>query len=204
MIVSIEEIKKFRALLENVVVNEAYEDRVRQIADSIVQQFHGQPVTKQELTIAIKNGIISAKNRGMSMGSLKPEEMVKDVIKAISNQIKIKKTAGPKTQARQELSKMVDDLSWEIPSLVGATFPDGDPIDMVGEWYRKNRNAISTLLYAIDEYNPQGFFWDKMWPAAEKKFCKEYGCKDLHDYCAQLWDEHSGDMGLSGQSNPYR
>ena len=203
------QISKHKKLVENAnnTLFEAYEDGIRQVADKVLRSLHGEPVSKDTLRAAIERY-----KSEVPLGSLPVKEFVQDVLKELGNQVKIQRTSpspGGRSVAQSQLKQMIDSLANDIPSIVGDSFPDGDPIDGVGDWSQQRLQALSQIKNSLGQYDmdTRDFFWTKVWPSAEKQFARENRVKNLDDFLAHLWDEHSGEhsvLKLDPKHNPWK
>lgn len=206
----IEDILKYRMLLEHTVLHEDYQSRVQELAQKILQQFQNQPVDRTELESAIKREI------NWPLGSVSPQEVVKDVAAALRGQLQVARQSRQPQSAKKTLARLAEYAAHALTDELGNTFPDGDPHDATVNVFQKiinNRNQLSRLLGAdaqnislddvVKATNNQGFrlqdwFWNVLYPGVVTAFKKHNGHEPWH-YLAILWDEN-----YPGQPNPYK
>lgn len=160
---------------------------------------------KQKMNEALDNGpkgrvktdnIKYGQTRNMTGGVASKSELAKrraEVKAAETAQKKARKDyekfLAQKIESSKPKTPDLGAVARKIEDTLGATFPDGDPIDILGPWMKKT-------------YNIEGFAVGAVLDKAVKKIGKY---KDYYDYLAQTWDEFSADFpGLEGRGNPWR
>ena len=92
---------------------------------------------------------------------------------------------GDVTLSKEDLGT----VARKIEAVVGDTFPDGDPIDSLGPWVRRQ--------FRVKD-------WD-VGDVLNKAAKLHLGSKDYVDYLAKLWDDYSEYADTNGQTrNPWR
>lgn len=211
-----QDIQKFRQLVESAYaanLTEGYEDRVKDLAQKIVNRFgQGQPVSKDQLSTAIRSGI------NWPLGTVRPETVVKDVVNALKGHLELKKpVAGValKVKAKKALSHMASYLAHRLVDELGNVFPDGDPHDALENVVRRllqadpQANSLQRqVMYGYPDVNlqdikstdPDMYFmpmqdWVQqvLYPSVHAAFKKDQGV-DVYAYLADMWDQYKGDM----------
>jgi hypothetical protein len=208
--IMIEDILKYRMLLEHTALHEDYQSRVQELAQKILQRFQNRQVDRTELESAIKREI------NWPLGSVSPQEVVKDVAAALRGQLQVASKSRQPQSAKKLLARLAEYAAQALTDELGNIFPDGDPHDATVNVFQKiinNRNQLSRLLGAdaqnislddvVDVTNSQGFrlqdwFWNVLYPGVVTAFKKHNG-HEPWDYLAILWDEN-----YPGQPNPYK
>ncbi len=206
----IEDILKYRMLLEHTALHEDYQSRVQELAQKILQQFQNRAVDRTELESAIKRQI------NWPLGSVTRQEVVKDVVGALRGQLQVAKQSPQPQSAKKLLARLAEYAAHALTDELGNIFPDGDPHDATVNVFQKiinNRNQLSRLLGAevqntflddiVKSTNNQGFrlqdwFWNVLYPGVVTAFKKHNG-HEPWDYLAVLWDEN-----YPGEPNPYK
>ena len=182
-------------------LTEDYQDRV----DMIVAKLRTlAPIMSNDLTSKILQAAQEINAVELQMGERSRKEFIRDIIKAAKSEGLVKRaTVGPRTNPIKE---MAEKLARQMPSMAGDVFPDGDPNDLIGDWFRKNRISEDTG-------------WSKIFPMAERILCHDHKCKSWNDFLADMWDDFAADarhdaehghpdrlemIGGSSAKNPWR
>ena len=193
---------------------EAYQDRLEQAAQFVLQRYGSQSVDKSILQSALERFAAT-----MPLGSVKPSEFVQDAIKHLGNRIKIQRktpAASERNQAFAELNVIIPSLAQRLLMELGNIFPDGDPYDVTELLVRRFSTKLRNIQMALGDYgNLDDWFHSNVWPRVLKEF-KKQNSQDVYDYLADLWDEQRAqnhhdyehghaqlDPAYQGQ-NPYR
>lgn len=67
------------------------------------------------------------------------------------------------------------DIHWKVTELIGSSFPDGDPIDSIGPWMKKNDVSMDEINAAFDK--------------EERRFFKD----GMYGYLSSKWDDMADD-----------
>lgn len=185
-------------VLDSVDLNEAYQDRVQQVATAVEQRSKATPFTKEELLTAIETeagsaGVAELKFKD-SPRSAAWRDFVKDVLAALKGKVKFSRpgvtaaAADRKTETEKKLQK----IARIIEDSLGYTFPDGDPIDYIMPRVKR---------LGIDEYDMSKWL--------DRAARKVLGAKSLNDYLGSVWDAVAIDnlelvlSGGIGLQNPF-
>jgi hypothetical protein len=173
-------------------LREAYEDRVAQTAEQMLQFYKDNPVTKEEL----KNKIMD-RAKELPLGSLKHSEFAMDVIKHLGKQIKIQRktpAASARNLAFQRLRVLIPVLASSAESELGSTFPDGDPHDVGPKVARSYKNRLLDIMYDLgSDGTYTEWFFDTVWPKVQQEFKKQNKGKDMYAVLADWWDSQRAD-----------
>lgn len=172
---------------ESVDLTEDYDDRVDQIVSIIKSKGDKIPHSEVESKILYTASRINAVE--LRMPSLR-KELIKDVKKKLMDLGLVKRAESTRidpTKDDQFLRKVADAIS----RYAGEVFPDGDPIDFLIPWFRKqgyDQHDISKILNA-----------------AARKYL---GVSSYYEYLANLYDDfvadNPGEYGLDPRNNPWR
>lgn len=172
-----------------------YEDRVRDVARAVEKDY-----PDGILSTDVK-GIIESKARCFEItevirqGGRHAALFINDVRREL--QVKINRAPRPEPwwvprtpKGEKELLRLHN----KVLEAVGQSFPDGDPIDIIGPWV--NRQG-----WDIYDVTQKGFL-----DAAMKKFS---GAKSYDHYLEDFWDQFAADnpgndMGVTKETNPWR
>lgn len=79
---------------------------------------------------------------------------------------------GPKYDLKLIYNKAID--------MIGNSFPDGDPIDQIGDWFKKTYGTADNCREIVDK--------------AMRKFGGGLEKKGMYEYLADMWEEHAADL----------
>ena len=181
-------------LSEFLQLREGYEERVQQAAATIVSQLQGEgglEDVKRKLRI-IADGVHGMPDYNGSAQAR--NEFIKDVYAAAKPHLK-QPLRGAALQA--SLKPKPEQIWFKAEDAVGQSMPDGDPMDYLSGWMRRNN-------VTMDDVN---------------RAAKKNGYKDFYDYAAGVWDDlakdalhdaHNGHYGEDyshvwfARSNPWK
>jgi len=164
-----------------------YEMRVKEVADKVIAAMRGQdPITKNHIASSVDyyaQGNIHYKSSEESK-----REFLTDITELVKKEIKVTPKKKPfRAKNNDEFLRRVSNL---IASEVGASFPDGDPIDNIAE-------KIDQLAGRFDynTYKHSHFVTDiddtsliEILDVAAKKFM---AASDYYSYVDELWQSHT-------------
>lgn len=187
-----------KPVVDSVELNEAYQDRVQQVADAVEQRSKATPFTKEELLKAIESeagyaGVAELKFKDTPR-STAWKDFVKDVLAALKGRVKFSRpgVAASAADRKAEAEKKLQKIARIIEDSLGYTFPDGDPIDYI-------MPRVERL--GIDEYDMSKWL--------DRAARKVLGAKSLNDYLGSVWDAIAIDnlelvlSGGIGLQNPF-
>lgn len=186
----VEDMQRFRKVVTESALNEAYEDRVKQVADEVAD-LYGTITTKDaagKITdVARRLNITEVVRVGGSIA----KEFIKDVYAVLKERGLTKRASSvrPKKPGRSE-----DDqkrIASKVEQFAGEIFPDGEPNDLLIYWFRKQ---------GWDPYD----ILDNVLPNVMKKY---FGVSSLSDYMADLYDQvkaDNPDLSYVQGRNPWR
>lgn len=166
---------------------EGYEERVEAAVKHLVSTFSDKPATRE--------GVLSALHTYASRGvpdyngkRATKNEYVRDVLAGLKGKIKyaVKAPAGgykPKKD-NEYYSKIWN----KVESAISNSFPDGDPIDYLIPWMRRNDIEMKDIDIAARKHS---------------------GSKSYNDYLADMWDDLAADAmadaahGHTDEHSPY-
>lgn len=214
-----EDIANYKKLIES-VLTEDYQDRINNLAKFILQHHNTAPFKdKQDLRTYIERKI------DWPLGSVSPQQVVKDVVSVLKGQLAIKSASASKgpggralyTQAVKHLAQLVAE---QLVDEMGNIFPDGDPHDATQNVFNKilvkdrtSGTQASRQLFGVDNLDlqslidknsisryqqPKDWLWSVLYPLVLKEFKKQTG-DDPWDYLSNMHDET-----YPGQPNPYK
>ena len=181
------------------IVQEAtssYEGRVQAVVDKVLDKHAYYPLNgKEEILQAVKmysHGVTDYK-----MGGRTQKEFVSDVLAGLKGKLNKTKAdpAVKKAEANQKLQRIAD----KINDVIGSTFPDGDPIDILYPWMLRNGIDDSKVMSTLDK-------------AARLNGYKSY-YKQLEDFWDQIADdsvsssdpdEYQSGLNVTRDNNPWR
>lgn len=187
-----------KPVVDSVELNEAYEDRVQQVADAVKRRSKSTPFTKEELLRAIESEASGADVAELKFKdtprSTAWRDFVKDVLAKIKGKIKFSRpgVAASAAARKTETEKKLQTIARIIEDSIGYTFPDGDPIDYIMP--RVTRLGIDT--YDVHEW-------------LDRAARKVLGAKSLSEYLGAVWDDIAVDnlelimSSGAGLQNPY-
>jgi hypothetical protein len=184
-------------------LKEDYYTRLQQVIDQVkdtLETFNFNPM----LFGTLDEVIVSAANKHspteIRLGGAAASSLMKDVKAALSKQGIIKKIGAIKAAQNRApyyvqsaysyddkvpvTHKDLQDLGMHMQTAAGAAFPDGDPNDMLYQFFRARR------------WDPQDAY-QKLVPAAAKKYLHT---NSYDDYLADMWDDVYGDWGMDYKS----
>lgn len=162
---------------------EGYEDRVNQVADQVFATYHNSPVTREQLRMSIQ-----ARMHDIPLGSLKPQEFVKDVLKNLSTRMNLKKQPSDVTK---QLDDLADRMASHTQILIANQLPDVRIHDLPDLVYRKFKNAMDQIFWdmAVSRKQDIGEWFDiTMWPKVERAYKKLMG-SSIRDSLADMYDD---------------
>lgn len=163
---------------------EAYEDRVKQVADQVFDLYHNRPVTKQALDQSIR-----ARMHGIPLGSLKPQVFVQDVIHALRDRMKISRTPSSTTQAIQQLVPRM--VSYVLDQIVN-DLPDVDVHYLGDRTYRRFSHALDSVFWDSELYKTldmESWFYKSVYPKVLQQFKRDHG-QTVNQFVANAYDDH--------------
>ena len=172
------------------VVQEAssYENRVQGVVDRVLQYHANDPlVGKEQILDAIRSA--AAGTTDYMMGGRTQKEFISDVLAGLKGKLGKPKAdpAAKKAEANARLQKIAD----KINDVIGQTFPDGDPIDILYPWMRRNGIPDDNVMPMLDK-------------AARLNGYKSYS-KQLEDTWDQFADDgYLGSGEVTRDNNPWR
>ncbi len=184
-------------------LEEAYSDRLTQAAQAAQSHFADQPPTRDQLL----QYLISL-SKSVPLGSVKPTEFARDVVKQLGNTIAVRvvrKPSGPSAAA--QLNQLLPGLVMDLEAELGNSFPDGDPHDAALTLARRWRQQLEPLQPSSSLVGYQDWFFQKVWPKIESEFKRSHGV-DIWGYLADLWDSmradahHSYSHGFTDELDP--
>lgn len=166
----------------------SYDLRVQGVVDKVLEKHAYYPLNgKEEIMQAIKGASYGVTD--YMMGGRTQKEFVSDVLAGLKGKLN-KPKADPtakKAEAQAKLQRVAD----KINDVIGSTFPDGDPIDILMPWMRKQGYSDEQLISTLDK-------------AARLNGFKSY-YKQLEDTWDQISDDGwMGDAGVTRDNNPWR
>lgn len=168
----------------------SYEGRVQSVVDRVLQYHANDPlVGKEQILDAIRSA--AAGTTDYMMGGRTQKEFVSDVLNGLKGQLKKPKTdpAAKKAEANQKLQR----IAYKINDVVGSTFPDGDPLDILYPWMLKQGFDDSKVMSILDK-------------ASRLNGYKSY-YKQLEDFWDQIAADNPGGFGgmdVTKDNNPWR
>lgn len=168
----------------------SYEHRVQSVVDRVLQYHANDPlVGKEQILSAIRSA--AAGTTDYMMGGRTQKEFISDVVNGLKGQLK-KPKADPAAKKAEQQNKL-QRIANKINDVVGSTFPDGDPIDILYPWMLK-----------------QGYDDSKVMPLLDKA-ARLNGSKSYYKQLEDLWDQVAADNpdGFGGReitkdNNPWR
>lgn len=167
---------------------EGYEDRVKQVADQVFDYYHNSSVTKDQLRASIE-----ARMHGIPLGSLKPAEFIKDVLKNLSTRMNLKKQPS-------DITKELDALALRMVSYVedqiANQMPEVRLFDLPDLVYHRFKMTMDQIFYDVPAARKQtmdAWFDSSMWPRVERAFRKDQGVS-IRMYVADLYDSMRDDL----------
>ncbi len=169
----------------------SYEHRVQGVVDRVLQYHANDPlVGKEQIMDAIRSA--AAGTTDYMMGGRTQKEFISDVLNGLKGQLK-KPKADPalkKAEAQKKLQRIAD----KVNDVIGSTFPDGDPLDILYPWMLK-----------------QGFADEKVMDLLNKA-SRLNGYKSYYKQLEDFWDQIAADNpdGFGGSrevtkaNNPWR
>lgn len=183
-----------KPVVDSIGLTEAYQDRVQQVADAVVQR---GAMTKEEMLSAIEN---EARYAGVAELKFKDtprstawRDFVKDVLAALKGRAKFSRpgvtAAAAERKARTE--KLLGKIASIIDDSFGYAFPDGDPEDYI--FPRVERLGVDS--YEIRDW-------------LDKAARKHLHAKSFDEYMGSVYDNLISDnpemaMTAGLMTNPY-
>lgn len=188
----LDEIKKYKMLVESAIV-ESYEDRVAKVVKDVITRFStGHADSKEQLLSYINNALewMNIPDARAVTVDGKPsnakKEFIKDVLAGLKGKIKIKKKEAPE---KESVKDKIEKLARIIQKYTSDTFPDGDPIDSI---------RPAAIKAGFD---------DESFSKYLDKAARILGSKTYYDYLADVWDQIKTDNpdfpGIQDK-NPWR
>ena len=184
-------------------INEDYYTRLQQVIDQVkdtLETFNFNPMlfgTLDEVIVAAANKHSPTEIR---MGGAAASSLMKDVKATLSKQGIIKKIGAIKAAQNRApyyvqssysyddkipvTDKDMQDLGMFMQTAAGNAFPDGDPNDMLYQFFQARK------------WDPQDSYKNLV-PAAAKKYLHT---NSYDDYLADMWDDVYGDWGMDYKS----
>ncbi len=209
------DMRKLMEAVTSVPLKEDYQDRV----DAAVARIEkGGPLAQSELRFSILDAAQMLKVVELKFGkdSRQFKEFVTDVTKALKAKGLVKRkeakskapysvmAAGGYFDEKVPVThKDIQALGYKMQSAAGDAFPDGDPNDMLSDYFKQK---------GWDTYDA----FQKLVPVAAKEYL---GTPDYSTYLANMWDDVYGDaksdadhgndymynmLGGDGAQNPWR
>lgn len=168
----------------------SYEHRVQGVIDKVIQKHEYYPLNgKEEIMQAVKGASYGVTD--YMMGGRTQKEFISDVLNGLKGKLNKPKAdpAVKKAEANQKLQRIAD----KINDVIGSTFPDGDPIDILYPWMLKQGFNDSKIMSILDK-------------ASRLNGYKSY-YKQLEDFWDQIAADNPdgfGGMGVTKDNNPWR
>lgn len=147
----------------------SYEQRVQDVVDRVLQYHANDPLVGKE---QIMDAIHSA-SQGVtdySMGGQTRKEFISDVLAGLKG--KVKKPKADPAVKKAEAEKRLQRIAYKINDVVGSTFPDGDPLDILFPWMLNQGYHDSDVMSILNKasrlngyksyYNQLEDFWDQI------------------------------------------
>lgn len=169
-------------------LREAYEHRVKQVADQIIDLYQGKPVTKKELILSIKARMVN-----IPLGSLKPDEFVKDVIRMLGSQIQVSREKSETTLA---LEALIEQITHHVSFQISNSLPDVEILDLSYNSWIKYKSTLQRIFWNLAVSNRMDMYtwWNnQVWPQVEREFKKQMG-STITVYVADAYDQIKDDL----------
>lgn len=178
-------------------LNEAYQDRVQQIADEVAKQSEHSPIKKEDLVSSIEsaarwNSITEYKLKDVR-GSTAWKDFVKDVVAALKGRVKYSRpgVAASAAKRKADTDRILQKITHIIEDSISNSFPDGDPLDYI-------MPRVERL--GIDTYDVHSWL-----DRAAKKYLHS---KSYDDYMGSVYDDIIADnpaivLQAGMTSNPF-
>lgn len=168
----------------------SYEHRVQGVIDKVLEKHAYYPLKgKDEIRQAI--GMYSQGVSDYMMGGRTQKEFVSDVLAGLKGKLN-KPKADPAIKKAEQNSKL-QKIAYKINDVIGSTFPDGDPLDILYPWMLRNGIADEKVMPLLDK-------------AARLNGYKSY-YKQLEDFWDQIAADNPDGFGSSEvtkDNNPWR
>lgn len=197
------------------IITEAYQDRVNQIVQRVVQHSQATQIRPDDVVRLVNTFARAAQIPDWWAGGKSQKDFVKDVVRSLKGKIRWAVSVKGKQAAQKALTTLSARMAQDLESELGNTFPDGDPHDaldaVIRQVIRSDRhhseswasrylgNPELTLEWLKDTtLGPQNyshledFMWHHVAPLVHKAFEAEHG-QDVHAYLADMWDSWRAD-----------
>ena len=168
----------------------SYEHRVQGVVDKVLEKHAYYPLKgKDEIRQAI--GMYSQGVTDYMMGGRTQKEFVADVLAGLKG--KLGKPKADPAAKKAEANKKLQAIAYKINDVIGSTFPDGDPIDILYPWMLRNGIPDEKVMSTLDK-------------AARLNGYKSY-YKQLEDFWDQIAADNPdgfGGMNVTKDNNPWR
>ena len=166
----------------------SYELRVQDVVDKVLKKHAYYPLNgKEEILQAVKGASYGVTD--YMMGGRTQKEFVSDVLAGLKGKLSKPKAdpAAKKAEAQAKLQRIAD----KVNDVIGSTFPDGDPIDILYPWMLRNGIPDEKVMSTLDK-------------AARLNGYKSY-YKQLEDFWDQIAaDGWTGSSEVTKDNNPWR
>lgn len=169
----------------------SYEHRVQGVVDKVLEKHAYYPLNGKEEILQVI-GMYSHGVTDYMMGGRTRKEFISDVLNGLKGQLK-KPKADP-TAKKAEANQKLQRVAYKINDVIGSTFPDGDPLDILYPWMLKQGVDDSKVMSILD------------------KASRLNGYKSYYKQLEDFWDQIAADNpdGFGGSSevtkdnNPWR
>ncbi len=200
----------------HVKLTEAYEDRVNQIAQKVIDRSKHVSVRPADVVGLIDQFAAAAQISDWRLGGRARKDFVKDVVVTLKGKILWAGDPKGKSAARKALTHLAKMLVTDLEHELGSQFPDGDPHDAVERVLRSVIRAdhhaseswnqrylgnpeltvsqIRDLLTDRSQWEPlDNWLWNTLWPLLDKQFRLANQGQSTHEYMAAMWDSWHAD-----------
>ena len=168
----------------------SYDHRVQGVVDRVLQYHANDPlVGKEQILSAIRSA--AAGTTDYMMGGRTQKEFISDVLAGLKG--KLSKPKADPAAKKAEANKKLQAIAYKINDVIGSTFPDGDPIDILYPWMLRNGIPDEKVMSTLDK-------------AARLNGYKSY-YKQLEDFWDQIAADNPDGFGSSEvtkDNNPWR
>ena len=197
-------------------LTEAYEDRVNQIAQKVMDYSRHVSMRPSDVVPVIDRYAQADQISDWRLGGRARKDFVKDVVVALKGKITWSGDPKGKAAAKRALAHLAKAMVHDLENELGAQFPDGDPHDAVERVFRGIIRAdhapseswnqrymgnpeltvshIRDLLSDESRYESlDNWLWNTLWPLLDKQFRLANQGQSTQTYMAAMWDDWHGD-----------